>query len=71
MRCAIWYHLQKIKNVKNTNGGVLLKVTLLHGCVSRFLSFTNGTKSRNATHNGVKMFLPQDMNALASTKAFS
>ena len=26
MRCAIWYHLQKIKNVKNTNGGVLLLV---------------------------------------------
>ena len=28
MRCAIWYHLQKIKNVKNTNGGVLLLVKL-------------------------------------------
>ena len=28
----------------------LLKVTLLHGCFSRFLNCTNGTKSRNASH---------------------
>ena len=28
----------------------LLKLTLLHGCFSRFLNCTNGTKSRNATH---------------------
>ena len=28
MRCAIWYHLCNIKNVKNTNGGVLILVTL-------------------------------------------
>ena len=24
MRCAIWYHLHNLKNVKNTHGGVLL-----------------------------------------------
>ena len=24
MRCAIWYHLYNLKNVKNTHGGVLL-----------------------------------------------
>ena len=24
MRCAIWYHLCNLKNVKNTHGGVLL-----------------------------------------------
>ena len=24
MRCAIWYHLYHLKNVKNTHGGVLL-----------------------------------------------
>ena len=23
MRCAIWYHLCNLKNVKNTHGGVL------------------------------------------------
>ena len=48
MFCAIWYHLYNLKN-----GGVLLlalKVTLLHGCFSRFLNCTNGTKSRNAPH---------------------
>ena len=28
----------------------LLKVTLLHGCFSRFLHCTNGTKSRKASH---------------------
>ena len=53
MRCAIWYNLYNLKNVKNTHGGVLLlvlKVTLLHGCFSRFLNCTKGTKSRNAPH---------------------
>ena len=28
----------------------LLKVTLLHGCFSRYLNCTNGTKSRKASH---------------------
>ena len=28
----------------------LLKLTLLHGCFSRFLNCANGTKSRNASH---------------------
>ena len=50
MRCAIWYHLYNFKNVKNTHGGVLLKVTLLHGCFSRFSNCANGTKSRKASH---------------------
>ena len=47
------------KNVKSTHGGVLLlvkkpatllKLALLHGCFSRFLNCTNGTKSRKASH---------------------
>ena len=29
---------------------MLLKVTLLHGCFSPFLNFTNGTKPRKASH---------------------
>ena len=48
MRCAIWYHFYNSKNVKNTHGGIglLVKfVTLLHGCFTRFLKCTNGTKS--------------------------
>ena len=40
MRCAIWYHLHNLKNMKNTQGGVLLLVKLqvafLHECRSRF-----------------------------------
>ena len=28
----------------------LLKLTLFHGCLSRFLNCTNGTKTRNAPH---------------------
>ena len=28
MRCAIWYHLYNLKNIKNTHGGELLKVKL-------------------------------------------
>ena len=52
MRWAIWYHLYNLKNVKNTHGGVLflvLKVTLLHGCFSRFLNCANDTKFRNSS----------------------
>ena len=30
VRCAIWYHLHNLKNVKNTHGGVLILVKL--GC---------------------------------------
>ena len=56
MRCAIWYHLYNLKNLKNADGGVLilvpatlLKLTLLCGCFSRFLNCTNDTKLRNAS----------------------
>ena len=28
VRCAIWYHLYKLKNVKNTHGGELILVML-------------------------------------------
>ena len=28
MRCAIWYHLCSLKNMKNTHGGVLILVKL-------------------------------------------
>ena len=45
MLCAIWYHLYNSKNVKNSK-----KVTLFHGCFSRFLNRTNGTKLHKASH---------------------
>ena len=50
VRFTVWYDLYNSENVKNTHGGVLLLVTLLHGCFSRFLNCTNGTKPRNASH---------------------
>ena len=28
VRCAIWYHLYNLKDVKNTRGGVLILVKL-------------------------------------------
>ena len=59
MLCTIWYDLYNLENVKNTHGGVLLvvklqavlKVTLLHGCFSRFSNCANGTKLHKASHN--------------------
>ena len=39
IRCAIWYQLCNLKNVKNSYGGF-----------SRFLNCTNDTKLRNAPH---------------------
>ena len=52
IRCAILSHLYNLKNVRKTHGRVLLllKETLVHGCCSRFLSCTNDTKSRKASH---------------------
>ena len=52
MHCAIWYHLYNLKNVKKNpwRSVTFTKVTLFHGCFSRFVNCTNGTKSRNASH---------------------
>ena len=36
MRCAIWYHLHNLKNVKNTHGGVLLSIVKLHAKAFNF-----------------------------------
>ena len=60
MRCAIWYHLYNLKNVKNAHGGVLkfkpatLKVTLLHGCFSCFVN-------RKKTSHIIKPLLLQEI----------
>ena len=52
MLCKIWYHLYNLIKVKKTHGesAILLKVTLLHGCYSRFSNCTTGTKSCKAPH---------------------
>ena len=56
---AIWYHLYNLKKREihprscvdfSKVSGVSLQVSLLHGCFSRFLSCTNGTKLRKASH---------------------
>ena len=36
--------------IKVAGFATLLKVTLVHGCFSRFLNFTNDIKLRNASH---------------------
>ena len=43
----MWYFAQFGKPA------ILLKVTILHGCFSRFLNFTIGTKLRNASHTQI------------------
>ena len=43
-------HGEVLLSVKFQTKIALLKVTLLHGCFSRFLNYTNGIKSRKASH---------------------
>ena len=66
IRCAIWYHLYNVRNVRNTHGGVLLlaklllvKVTFLYGCFSRFSNCTHyGTKPRKTSQiQGASIYL--------------
>ena len=50
MLYAIWHHLFNFKNIKNTQEGLrlfltLLKVSLINGCFSGFSNCTIGTKS--------------------------
>ena len=50
MRCANWYHLHNLKNVKNTNGGVLLQMVRNNGkqvqnITYRALSFLQNVRS--------------------------
>ena len=51
--CAIWYHFYNLKKTWKTpmeeSYFELLKLTLLHGCFSRFLNCANGTKSQRAS----------------------
>ena len=53
MRCAIWYHLHNLKNVKKPDGGVVLLVTKSNTPPWVFFTFfncTNGTTLRNASN---------------------
>ena len=53
--CAIWYHLYKLKNVRNTLVGS--KSSTPPWVSSRFLNSTNDTKSRNASYNGLLIII--------------
>ena len=46
---------EQFKKREITHGGVLI---LVHGCFSRFLNCTYGTKSRNAPQMGIFQFPP-------------
>ena len=59
MRCAIWYHLYKLKTLENTHGEVLLllklqalslQLTKSNTPLWVFLNYTNGTKSCKTLH---------------------
>ena len=39
VRCAIWYHLYNLKNVKITHRGVLILVKLSGGVLRNFAKF--------------------------------
>ena len=48
--CMICYHLFNFKNMKNTNGRVILLVILLCGCFWSFLKNNNGNTLRAKHH---------------------
>ena len=67
VRCAIWYHLCNLKNVKNTHGGVLILVKLQAeasyddktGCkwVKHFQRWQNWSCLAHSCHVSHKVFL--------------
>ena len=57
MRCAIWYHLYNLKNVKNTHGGVLISVKLqgssqIAQCITHMWSILVLNIIRATIHDG-------------------
>ena len=56
---AIWYHLYHLKKIKPAT---LVKVTLLYGCFSRFLNYTNVAKSSKGSHLVKVLVLVINMN---------
>ena len=63
MRCAGWYNLYNLKNVKYNHEGVLVfvacnfpKSSTTSWVFSRFLNFTDGTTSCNAPQTSVEDF---------------
>ena len=48
--CSVLRDMVRFVQFKILELATLLKVTLLHGCFSRFVNCKNGTKSGNASH---------------------
>ena len=79
--CVISYHLNNLKNMKDTHEGVLLlvrlqpvtllKVSLLHGCFSSFLICTISTKSLKASYMLMQYLLLQTMDPFRGTSLLS
>ena len=44
MRCAIWYHLDNLKNVKNTHRGLLILVKLQASALRDLVPFAQFKK---------------------------
>ena len=49
-KCSALRDMVPFLQFKKRELATLLKVTLLHGCFSRFVNCKNGTKSANASH---------------------
>ena len=73
MCCAIWCYLCYLKNVTNTLGEtplLVLKVTLLRGCFSRFLNCINGTQTRKASQSAKCHAYDLDMTSPKSVNSY-
>ena len=50
IRCAIWYHLYNLKNVKNTHGGVLILVKLQASSLTNYVAGDTWTDHPDFKH---------------------
>ena len=75
VRCAIWYHLYNLKNVKNIHGGVLILVNFTEINAPPWVFFyifkivQNGTKLNNAPHT-VRIWLERSESCFIQSYLF-
>ena len=67
MRCAIWYHLCNLKNVKNTHGGVLILVKLQASAVRRFMHKASGFSCLGGSYISLTAYTT---NSISQSKIF-
>ena len=75
IHCAVWYHLYKLKIVKNTDGEVVLflnleavKEALLHGCFSCFFKLYEWYKIVQSITNPAGIYLLKVNNGSTRTR---